>query len=233
MAGEIAFAEPTPIALAGSVGIAEGETAVVTRPPVLDAVVAEGDVLLEVSGRPVIVLAGELPMYRSIGPGASGSDVAQLEAALARLGFDPGPQDERFDAATEAAVDALYAAKGAPSAGPSPADEERLQSLRDRLTTADRASRDAREALSTASDGITGSELLQLQQAAAQARTAVPAAVDQAARDNDDARGEIAARQAEQDAAQVARDGAATPTRRPSSPVRSIRRPASRTRRPP
>ena len=68
LAGEISFAEPTPIALAGSVGIAEGETAVVTRPPVLDAVVAEGDVLLEVSGRPVIVLAGraaDVPLDRA------------------------------------------------------------------------------------------------------------------------------------------------------------------------
>ena len=49
---------------------------------------------------------------------------------------------------------------------------------------------------------------MQLQQAAAQASAGVPAAADQAARDNENARGEIAARQAEQDAAQVARDGA-------------------------
>jgi peptidoglycan hydrolase-like protein with peptidoglycan-binding domain len=209
LAGDISFAEPTPIALAGSVGIAEGETAVVTRPPVLDAAVAEGDVLLEVSGRPVIVLTGELPMYRSIGPGASGSDVAQLEAALARLGFDPGPLDETFDAATEAAVDALYASKGAPSAGASPADLERLQGLRDRVSIADRASREAREALSSAGQGTTGSDLLQLQQDASRARDAVPAAAAQAERNDADAQGDIAARQAGRDAARVARDGAA------------------------
>lgn len=218
LAGDIAFAEPTPISLAGSVAIAEGETEVVTRPPELEATVAEGDVLLEVSGRPVIVLQGELPMYRSIGPGARGADVAQLEAALARLGFDPGPVDDTYDAATEAAVDALYLAKGVPSAGPTAEDDERLRGLRDRVTAAERAHREAQQQLTTAAEGVTGSELLQLQQAAEQARAAVPAARDEAARNDASAQDEIRSQQAAYNAAVVARDGAVAMYRAASVP---------------
>ncbi|MET0147182.1 MAG: peptidoglycan-binding protein [Ilumatobacteraceae bacterium] len=209
LAGDISFAQPTEITLAGSVAIAEGETAVVTRVPALDAAVVEGDALLEVSGRPVIVLQGALPMYRSIGPGARGSDVNQLESALARLGFDPGPIDDVYDAATEAAVDAFYASRGMTSAGPSAADDARLQDLRDRVTEADKSLRAARDALAAAGEGTTGSALLTSQQAYARAQAGVPAAQADAARSDAESRGAVVSAQAASDAAIVARDGAA------------------------
>lgn len=46
-----------------------------------------GDVLLEVEGRPVIVLTGEFPAWRDLTASMSGPDVSQLQAALAELGF--------------------------------------------------------------------------------------------------------------------------------------------------
>jgi len=86
--------------------------AIVTGLPPIGTVVAEGEVLFEVSGRPVVVLEGSAPSFRDLGPGMSGDDVAQLEAALDRLGHEPGPVDGRYDRSTEAAVQRLYEAIG-------------------------------------------------------------------------------------------------------------------------
>ena len=63
--------------------------------------------LVEVTGRPVIALAGRLPAYRDLAVGDTGPDVVQLKSALAGLGFDAGDPDDatRSDAA---AVAALY-----------------------------------------------------------------------------------------------------------------------------
>ena len=52
--------------------------------------VFEGDLLFEVSGRPVFALVGRIPLYRSISIGLAGGDVTQLQAALARLGYQTG-----------------------------------------------------------------------------------------------------------------------------------------------
>lgn len=86
--------------------------AIVTALPPIGTVVAEGEVLFEVSGRPVVVLEGSTPSFRDLGPGMSGDDVAQLEEALDRLGLEPGPLDGRYDASTEAAVRRLYETVG-------------------------------------------------------------------------------------------------------------------------
>lgn len=72
----------------------------------------EGDVLLTVSGRPLLVLLGETPGYRDLGPGLFGDDVLQFEAALERLGYSPGEVDGFYDEQTEAAVSAWYGELG-------------------------------------------------------------------------------------------------------------------------
>ena len=76
------------------------------------AVLDEGAVALTASGRPLFVLVGRRPLSRDLGPGMTGDDVLQLETALARLGFDPGPVDGLYDQGTEAGVSALYAKAG-------------------------------------------------------------------------------------------------------------------------
>ncbi len=83
---------------------------IVTGLPEDGTELAEGDVVLTVSGRPVFLLEGGEPSYRDLGPGIVGEDVRQLERALKRLGFDPGPADGVYDAGTEAAVAELYGA---------------------------------------------------------------------------------------------------------------------------
>ncbi|MCW2544380.1 MAG: hypothetical protein JWM40_1932 [Frankiales bacterium] len=46
-----------------------------------------GDVLYRVDDRPVLLLCGGTPAYRSLASGDSGSDVAELNANLVRLGY--------------------------------------------------------------------------------------------------------------------------------------------------
>lgn len=81
---------------------------VITSLPEPGAALAEGEVVMSVSGRPVFLLGGPLPSYRDLGPGMEGADVHQLEVALDRLGLRPGTVDGVYDRATESAVTALY-----------------------------------------------------------------------------------------------------------------------------
>jgi peptidoglycan hydrolase-like protein with peptidoglycan-binding domain len=87
--------------------------AVVTgKVPTVGSTLKEGKALLEIAGRPVIGLAGVLPMYRTLAPGSKGPDVLQLEQTLDRLGFDPGTVDSKYDSNTADAVEELYQAAG-------------------------------------------------------------------------------------------------------------------------
>lgn len=69
--------------------------------------VSPGDVILEISGRPVFGLPGLIPLYRDISLGDNGTDVSNLQAALTRVGLKVGSPGV-FDARTQAAVGELY-----------------------------------------------------------------------------------------------------------------------------
>ncbi len=85
---------------------------VITSLPDPGSVVAPGDVLLTISGRPVFLFDGARPAHRDLGPGISGEDVLQLERGLKSSGFDPGAVDGTYDQATGHAVASLYAHYG-------------------------------------------------------------------------------------------------------------------------
>lgn len=123
-----------------------GGAAIVTgRVPDVGSTVDAGEVLLEVTGRPVLVLEGDLPVYRSLRAGSQGPDVVQLKKALRSLGlFDGRVKDDTYDAGVAAAVRALYDTVGyePPSAG----------------TEADDAVRAAREGVRAAEGTITSIE---------------------------------------------------------------------------
>jgi peptidoglycan hydrolase-like protein with peptidoglycan-binding domain len=70
--------------------------------------VKAGQVLLEVSGRPVIALPGAVPAYRDLKPGDEGKDVTELQHALAALGYYSADPSGTFDWNTKQAVTALY-----------------------------------------------------------------------------------------------------------------------------
>src|SRR4051794_25048925 len=58
-----------------------------TKLPVSGDQVRCGGVLYRVSDRPVVVLCGSTPTYRSLSKGASGPDVSELNANLVHLGY--------------------------------------------------------------------------------------------------------------------------------------------------
>lgn len=108
--GAVGYGTPTEISL--PVSNLKQQTGIVTVAPVSGTPLPEGAVALSISARPVFVLQGDKPAYRDMGVSSAGDDVRQLEAALARLGFDPGPQDGLFDAKTLAAAKAFYGRAG-------------------------------------------------------------------------------------------------------------------------
>jgi peptidoglycan hydrolase-like protein with peptidoglycan-binding domain len=69
------------------------------------AIIAQGDLLYRVDNQPTVLLHGDVPAYRAIGPGDDGTDVAQLQTALTDLGFVQGDLTVgEFDDATLKAV---------------------------------------------------------------------------------------------------------------------------------
>ncbi|MEU9874991.1 peptidoglycan-binding protein [Streptomyces phaeochromogenes] len=144
--GTVAFTSPRPLSLAGSVGTGavtspagEGAEQRVTKAPVAGTKVKEGDVLMTVNGRPVLALAGSVPMYRAMGPGATGDDVKQLQKALRRLGFDPGSAGGTFGQATATAVTNWYRNKGYEAQQPSAEDQQQLGQLQQAVSSAQEA----------------------------------------------------------------------------------------------
>ncbi|MBR0916275.1 peptidoglycan-binding protein [Bradyrhizobium japonicum] len=114
--GTVRFGLPQPISIAPST--VKGGAGLISSLPRPNAQFKEGDVIMSASGRPVFVLRGAAPAFRDISPGTSGSDVQQLEEALARLGFDPGPVDGNYDQKTSLAVKRMYQKAGWDAFGP-------------------------------------------------------------------------------------------------------------------
>jgi peptidoglycan hydrolase-like protein with peptidoglycan-binding domain len=113
--GTVRFGLPQPISIAPST--VKGGVGLISSLPRPNAQFGEGEVILSASGRPVFVLRGASPAFRDMAPGTSGADVRQLEEALARLGFDPGPVDGNYDQKTSVAVERMYQKAGWDSFG--------------------------------------------------------------------------------------------------------------------
>jgi peptidoglycan hydrolase-like protein with peptidoglycan-binding domain len=208
--GEVQFNEPTPLRLAGSVGPSGGATQVVTQLPELNRELNEGDIALEVSGRPVFVFEGALPTYRPFEPGTRGPDVLQLEQALQRLGFLTVEPDDLYDDATESAVDALYFSQGYASEGPTTEQRDALRNAEKGVNDATTSLNRARQDLANAGKPISGADLLRAQQDLQRARDAVPAAEAAAVRRNTEAAAAVTTATATRDALRVQRDAAKT-----------------------
>ncbi len=125
--GEVTYADPVQVTIDTSA--IEGRPIVTGHVPDVGAVFEPASVALEVTGRPVIVLPGELPAYRSLSIGMSGPDVYQLKKALAALGYWAGnPDSDLFEWDTSVAVGELYTRVGysAPTGGPDAAENLRM-----------------------------------------------------------------------------------------------------------
>ena len=132
----------------------KGDVGVITSLPQRNSQVSEGDVLLTASGRPLFVLQGQSPVYRDFVPGATGEDVRQLEQALKRLGFSPGPIDGKYDQKTGAAVERWYTAVGWQPFGATPDQLANIRALERELAAAENDSLATQEAVSTATAAV-------------------------------------------------------------------------------
>ncbi|MER5205077.1 peptidoglycan-binding domain-containing protein [Streptomyces sp. NPDC002825] len=139
--------EVTPRGAAGEGGAGPVITKIPVRP---GDTVRAGQVLMEVSGRPVFTLEGTLPVYRDLRPGATGDDVQQLQRALRKLGHETAPDAAgSFGAGTKSALNSLYASLGY---DPIPAHGEEgdpVAEARLRVTSSERALEDAEDAVNT------------------------------------------------------------------------------------
>ena len=84
-----------------------------TKLPAIGQVIYHGHVLYRVNDRPVVLLHGSTPAYRTLSAGARGPDVAELNADLVALGYttraELSPKSAFFGPATTAAVEKLQA----------------------------------------------------------------------------------------------------------------------------
>jgi peptidoglycan hydrolase-like protein with peptidoglycan-binding domain len=92
-----------------------------TKLPAVGQVISQGRVLYRVNNRPVLLLHGSTPAYRTLSAGATGPDVAELNADLVALGYatraQVAPTPTSFGSATTAAVKKIQAAVKLPQTG--------------------------------------------------------------------------------------------------------------------
>lgn len=98
--------------------------------PAVGSEIVLGQLVTEIAGRPLFVLEGRIPMYRSITPGAEGPDVEQLQEGLTDLGLGIGGDPSGvFGTGTQSSVRAWYASRGAEPIGPSAAETRMIHDL--------------------------------------------------------------------------------------------------------
>ncbi|MEV6864470.1 HlyD family efflux transporter periplasmic adaptor subunit [Streptosporangium subroseum] len=106
---------------AGEFQVVNQASGTLTKLPAVGEVVNAGMVLYRVDGKPVVLLYGAVPVYRSLSWGTEGVDVRQLNAALVTLGYatkdelDPG--SDYFGRATYNALRELQDKVGLEEAG--------------------------------------------------------------------------------------------------------------------
>ncbi|KAB1943422.1 HlyD family efflux transporter periplasmic adaptor subunit [Micromonospora sp. ALFpr18c] len=110
--------------------------------------VSVGQVILEVAGRPLIALSGDIPVYRDLRPGMSGRDVAQLQKALRGLGHQSADVDGTFGSGTKKALSAFYSSLGYDVPMNPAATADAVDAAERAVTAAERAAQQARTNLS-------------------------------------------------------------------------------------
>lgn len=153
---DVGYADAVEVSVDTSGG---GGTVVTGAVPEVGATFTALSVALAVAGRPVIVLPGELPAYRTMRVGVSGPDVLQLKQALAAVGLNPGDVgSSTFDAATAEAVGQLYGTVGYPAPTGDEGVAEAVRAAEESLRGAQNAAADAERSLDRARTGPTDLE---------------------------------------------------------------------------
>jgi len=153
MRGDATYEDPVSITLeTGDIG---GPAVVTGQVPTVGNDITAGQVILEVAGRPVILLTGELPVYRTLRAGVSGPDVQQLRQALAALGIDAGDVNNNvYDASAAAAVRELYNRVGYPAPSAGQEADAALRAAQDGVRAAEEQVAQAQRALNSVADPV-------------------------------------------------------------------------------
>ena len=147
--GDVGYDDPVDLKV--EVGDLGGPAVVTGQVKEVGATVDPATVVLEVAGRPVIALPGDLPTYRTLRSGVSGPDVQQLKAALRAVGLDGGdPADATYSSATAAGVRALYQKVGYESPTGGEEVTGAVRSAQEAVTSAEAGVRSAQAELASA-----------------------------------------------------------------------------------
>lgn len=160
MRGDAVYEDPVDVTV--EVGDLGGPAVVTGQVPEAGGELDAGDVMLEVTGRPVTLLTGELPVYRTLRAGVSGPDVVQLKEALSALDIEAG-SGPVYDAAAAAGVRALYDRIGYPAPTAGSEAEAALSAAREAVRAADEQVTAAQREVELAQVGTSRSERLRLQ----------------------------------------------------------------------
>jgi peptidoglycan hydrolase-like protein with peptidoglycan-binding domain len=99
---------------AGSYSVVNQARGTATLLPRVGQVIARGDVLYRVLGKPVVLLYGPVPAFRALKEGMTGKDVRQLNQNLIALGYATSaalnPDSPYFGSETKYALEQLQAA---------------------------------------------------------------------------------------------------------------------------
>jgi peptidoglycan hydrolase-like protein with peptidoglycan-binding domain len=113
-------ADATALGTGSAAGGSSGTVYISSLDVAAGQTISNGEKLAEIDGEPLFALAGGVPAWRDITPGESGPDVAELQKALASLGYYSGGDTPGFfGTATEDAVSEYYEHLGytAPATG--------------------------------------------------------------------------------------------------------------------
>lgn len=133
--GDVTYADAVNVTI--DAGGTDARPVITGHVPESGTVLNAGNLALEVAGRPVIVMPGGLPAYRTLSVGMRGPDVVQLKTALNAMGFGAGDLgSDVFEYDTAAGLGVLYEQIGYTAAAGGPEAQEALQQ-------AERAARDA------------------------------------------------------------------------------------------
>lgn len=200
--GDVRFEESADLIVAG--GFGADINPVVTRVgPVSGDVIGEGALVVEVGGRPVFLLEGDLPTFRDLRPGQAGDDVEQLQEALRRLGHLDGAVDGSYGPSTEEAVAAFYTAAGYVAPGLTDDEDAQLRAARDSVDSARSSLRSAQTQRDDLGGTLSESTRLALDNDIARAR-------DELARVQREQDTALATAQGTRQAAEADRDAATT-----------------------
>lgn len=160
---DVAYADAVDVSIDAS--DVSGAAIVTGRVPAVGDTLDKLSVAMEVAGRPVIVLPGDLPSYRTLRIGVNGPDVVQLKQALQAVGIDGGdPADGTFTQQTADGVAALYTAAGYSAPTGDEAANAAYKSAQESVTAAEQGLAQAQAELNKAGEGPTQVQILQANQ---------------------------------------------------------------------